>query len=160
MPFQYQKRDPAIALARIRADRFDVKFKKAIDEANKGKPKGLCDLLRSGETLEILSADHLEALAKLINWHLQVRSTRGRPRGAPFPSPREQIEREVSNMARREIVRLRKEAGGKRLPRGTISQVIDKYADLIAEKYEGELPDGINLDSIHNAVKRGPKRRT
>lgn len=154
MPFQYQKRDPAIALARIRAYRFDIKFKKAIDEANKGKPKGLCDLLRSDEPL---SAEHREALAKLINWHLQVRS-RGRPRGSPFASPREQIERHFSNMARRKIMQLRKEAGGKRLPSGTIDEVIAECEDRIAEIYEGELPDGISLNNIRNAVKRGTKR--
>ena len=154
-PIQNHERDPAIALARVRAYRFDVKFKKAIDEAHKGKPNQLCELLRSDDPL---SAEHREALAKLINWHLQVRSSRGRPRGSPFRSPREQIERHFSDMVRRKLTQLRKERGGKRLPSGTIDEVIAECEDLIAEIYEGELPDGISLNNIRNAVKRGTKR--
>jgi hypothetical protein len=152
--YGYQKRDP---WPLIRAYRFDANFKKAIDEANKRKPKQLCELLRSDEPL---SAEHREALAKLIKWHLQVRSSRGRPRASayPFTPLRQYVERQISKEARAEIMQLRKEAGGKRLPSGTIDQVIDKYADLFAEIYEGELPDGISLNNVRNAVKRGTKR--
>jgi hypothetical protein len=155
-PIQYQ-RDPKYALALIRAYRFDVKFKKAIYEANKRKPKQLCELLRSDEPL---SAEHREALAKLINWHLQVRSTRGRPRGSPFASPQQQIERHFSDMARRKITQLRNEAGGKRLPSGTIDEVIAECEDLIGEIYEGE-PElsSVSLKNVRNAVRRGTKRR-
>jgi hypothetical protein len=156
-PFQYQKRDPACVLARIRGYQFDAEFKKAISEANKRRPERLCELLRSSEPL---SDDHREMLAHLIEWHLKVR-TRGRPHGSPFTSPRQEAEQQIVYMAQKELARKRERAGGKRLPRGTINQVIRETADRLGEIYDGDVPEirDISLDNIRNAVKRGTKRR-
>jgi hypothetical protein len=158
-PFQYHKRDPAYLRARIRAYRFDAEFIKAISEANKKKPKRLCELLRSDEPL---SADHRAALADLIEWHMQIRST-GRPPGPPFTlmGTRQQLERQISNMVRQELARMRKRAGSKRLPRGTINQIIKEKADKLGDIYDGDVPElrDVSFDNIRNAVKRGTKRR-
>lgn len=159
-PFQYHKPDPAYLLARIRAYQFDAEFKRAISEANKRKPKRLCELLRSDE---LLSADHRAALAVLTEWHMQIRLSRGRPRGSPFTlmGPRQQLELQISNTARRELARLRRLAGGKRLPGGTINQVIRRISDQLGEVYDGDEPElrNVSFYNIRNAVKRGTKRK-
>lgn len=156
-PFSYQKRDPAHVLARIRAYQFDAEFKKAITEANKRKPQRLCELPRSSEPL---SVDHRETLAHLIEWHLKVR-TRGRPGGLPFTSPRQEAEQQIAYMAQKELALKRERAGGKRLRRGTIDQVIAETANRLGEIYDGDVPEirDISFDNIRNAVKRGTKRR-
>jgi hypothetical protein len=135
--FRYQKRDPAVVLARLRAIRFDAEFKKAISDAYKRKPERLCELLGSSEPL---SADHRESLADLIKRSLKVR-TRGRPRGSSFTSPRQQAEWQIADMARKELARMREMAGDKRLPRGTINQVIEDAKNQLGEIYDGDVPE-------------------
>jgi hypothetical protein len=154
MPFQYKRRDPKYIKAMIRKRRFDGEFEKALRDAHKRKPELLCNLLRSNDPL---SKQHRVDLANLIEWHLQLRSVRGRPRGSILNSPRQQIEHQAILIAQQKLMQLRAKNGG-RVRRGMHDKIIAEVIDLIGYLYEGE--PGLNDVSpanIRSALKRGTK---
>ena len=156
MPFQYNRRDPKHVKAMIRERRFDDEFKKAVREAHKWKPKALCELLRSNASL---SEEHRLELADLIEWHLQVRSGRGRPRGSILKSPGQEIEEQFIYWARQKLARLRTQSGGK-VPRGMLNKIIAEGEGLFCKSHEGQPGlSGVSRINIRNALKRGTRRK-
>ena len=159
--FQYQRRDEKQVLDRIRRYQFDDEFKNALHDAVKGMPRALCNILRSANAQ--ISAEQLAALAELIEWRLQVRGGKGRPRGSLLPTRQQEIEQHIVSLVRVELAQLRVQIRPKRLSSGIVDQVIKRIADWVAETvYEGE-PElkKVSLRNIRNAVTRGqPKSRS
>ena len=137
--------------------RFDDAFTTAVREANKGDTEDLCDLLRSQGPL--LSEENLALLVHLIR-KLQKKG-KGRPPGSNLMSPRAEWEDYIARAVRRELTALRTRNGGKRLPPGTVDQVIQKHCDRVGEELDGDVPElaDISIENIRNAVKRGIKRK-
>jgi hypothetical protein len=155
--FQYQKRDPELWRAMRREYQFDEDFRKAFREAGTGQPGRLCELLRSSEPL---SDEHRAALADLIGWHLQVRTTRGRPHGSILRSSSQEFEDRIVYLARGELARLRQQNGSKNVARGMVNHVIDGIIRQFGEIHGGEPAlKNVSLENIRNAVRRGTKRK-
>jgi hypothetical protein len=158
MPPSRKQQRTAALLDRLAKYKFDHDFNKALREAAKGSPAALCELLRSPNPP--LTGNNLESLADLIERRLQAKA-RGRPRGSILMNPRQEAEMQIARMARLDLDRLRKRAGNKPLPRGTIDRVINKPADQLGEIHDGDVPElaDVSFENIRNAVTRGVRRK-
>ena len=140
-PFPYDKE----RMQQVRLDRLRIvyQFRHDISQAMKGDTAGLCDYLRSDLPM---TKQQREAIAMLLERRVQTTHNKvGRPRGSS-PTPTAENERLIVHRARKELVRRRRTSSGKRLPKGTIVEVIHKIATELAD--DMVLDPNIDLDNI------------